>query len=115
MDWKEFLRPNKKKIGVIIVGITIFLVMNYFGLFSPINSFINANPDKSCTVDSDCTIKRTTCYYCDCGGIVNRNWNVFCPFNSLPLYMHNLIQCGLCPVNFEIKCVDNQCEKIILD
>ena len=104
---------NKKvKIGLIILGIILFLILlNYSGELSFMNNYLSGTPDKTCTIDSDCAIKRTTCGYCDCGDAVNKDWNVFCPFRDA----HLGVLCKMCMslnYDFEIKCVQNQCQKI---
>lgn len=70
-------------------------------------------PDKSCIVDSDCTLRPTSCDACDCGEAVNRNWEAVCPFSN-----KELVHCKICPSegdNFEIQCVENLCQKVWLD
>lgn len=105
---------RKLKVVFIILGIVIVLVLLILfdvlsSLNTPINEFIAGTPDKSCNIDSDCTLKETTCELCDCGDVVNQNWERFCPFVSL-----KKVQCKICASltnDFDIKCVDNLCQK----
>ena len=98
-------------LGIIFVGIILVLLeMNNFGKFYSLNRYFNKNPDKTCAVDSDCVLKRTTCSYCDCGDAVNKYWNSFCPFKKIPMG----VMCKMCPSlnrDFEVKCVENQCQR----
>jgi hypothetical protein len=104
---------KKLKIGLIILGvILILLLLNYSGAFFSLNKYFTGTPDKTCAVDSDCALKGTTCGYCNCGDAVNKNWDVSCPFKRNP---HIQVLCKMCPspnIDFDIKCVDNQCQRV---
>jgi len=106
------------KIALIVIGIIIVLVILFFsGIISslnqPLNNLIAGEPDKSCNSDSDCTLRSTSCHVCDCGDAVNKDWKSFCPF---PIY--EMVYCKMCASegrDFEIKCIDNQCQKAWLN
>ncbi len=74
------------------------------------NKYLAGTPDKTCTTDSDCVLKRTSCSYCNCGDAVNKDWEVFCPFRNPPIQ----VMCEMCPPPnyYEIKCVENQCQRV---
>lgn len=104
---------NKRlKIGLIVLGVIFLLVvLNYLGTLSFMNKNFVGKPDKTCTADSDCALKPTTCGYCDCGDAVNKDWNVVCPFKNPP----KQVLCKPCPspnLDFDIKCVENQCQRV---
>ncbi|MBS3172707.1 hypothetical protein J4438_03990 [Candidatus Woesearchaeota archaeon] len=100
-----------KIITIIILIVCFFFLSNVFGAFSSLNKYVSGTPDKHCSLDSDCILKDTTCGYCDCGDTVNEDWDVFCPFRNPPAR----VKCSVCAspgYNFDIKCVNNQCEKV---
>lgn len=103
---------KKLKIGLIISGVILFvIVLNYSGIISPSNKYSTGTPDKTCTVDSDCALKRTTCGYCDCGGAVNKDWDIVCLFKNPP----KRVLCKPCPspnLDFDVKCIENQCQRV---
>ncbi len=103
---------KKIKIGLLALGIILLIaVINYLGVLSFLNNYVSGTPNKSCMVDTDCVLRSTTCGYCDCGDAVNKDWNVFCPFRNPPAQVF----CKMCPspnLNFEIKCVENQCQRV---
>jgi hypothetical protein len=104
---------NKKlKIGLIVLGVILLLILlNYAGAFSSLNKYLSGTPDKSCTIDSDCVLKITSCDFCDCGDAVNKDWTVFCPFRNPPMQ----VLCKMCASpnhDFEVKCVENQCQRV---
>jgi hypothetical protein len=89
----------------------MLVVLNYAGAFSSLNKYFSGVPDKKCTMDSDCVLKDTTCGYCDCGDAANKDWNVLCLFRNPPMQ----VLCKTCPSpnhDFEIKCVENQCQRV---
>jgi hypothetical protein len=111
---------NKKiKIIVIIIGVILLLtILSFIGIFSEINKNLNkwiaGTPDKSCNIDSDCVIKKTTCGPCDCGDVVNKNWKRFCPLPDLQMIQVHCADCE--PIDFwDIKCIDNQCQRLPLN
>jgi hypothetical protein len=105
------------KIFLIAVSIIIILLLIYFVLItffsSPVNNFLNrlvaGVPDTNCNVDSDCAIKITSCFPCDCGSFeaVNKDWKAFCPL-KYPFIM----LCKPCQ-GYDAKCLENKCIKII--
>lgn len=101
----------KKILISFLVLIVIIFLTNAFGYFGdlnrPINNLVAGEPNRYCKVDSDCQLKSTVCNGCDCGEVVNKDWDKFCPLKDNKLY-----KCKLCPIegkDFEIKCIDNQC------
>jgi hypothetical protein len=106
------------KIGFIVVGLIVFFaVLNFIGalaiLNQPLNSLIAGSPDKRCNVDSDCILRDTICHTCDCGDAVNKNWYPFCPFLDTAKYLCKM--CASPNYDFEIKCVENQCQRVWKD
>jgi hypothetical protein len=110
---------NKKlKIALIISGILIVLVfLSFTGFYnllnSPLNRLIAGTPDKDCNADRDCALKDTNCQACDCGDAVNKDWNKFCPFPNF-----EMVYCKMCAslgYDFEIKCVNNRCQKVSIN
>ncbi|MBW2970707.1 hypothetical protein KY320_00950 [Candidatus Woesearchaeota archaeon] len=99
-------------IGLIVAAIIVILfALNFIGALSYFNKFFSGAPDKSCITDSDCVLRDTSCGYCDCGDAVNKDWHVFCPFKRPKMR----VMCEMCPAegyNFDIKCVNNQCQRI---
>ena len=90
----------------------LVIILNYSGALAPLNRhFI----DRTCTVDSDCTVIRTRCHPnpCNCGVAVNKDWNGFCPFINI-----NVGVCIQCPLYEEgdegpkVKCVNNRCKEV---
>lgn len=100
------------KIGLAVLGVILILfLLNYAGAFSSLNKYLSGTPDISCTTDSDCVLKPTSCYVCDCGDAVNKDWTVFCPFKRPRMPM----LCKMCPspnYDFKVKCVENQCQQV---
>jgi len=107
------MNPRKKIILIVTGIIVILIVLSFIGIFSEINKGLNklvaGTPDKSCSSNSDCVIKKTRCSSCDCASVVNKNWNRFCP---LPDLRYIGVYCKDCisPYDLEIKCVNNQCQ-----
>jgi hypothetical protein len=104
---------KKLKIGLLIVAgiILIFTVLNFVGLLYPLNSFVSGAPDKRCNEDTDCMAKKTTCYHCDCGDAVNKDWDAFCPFRDTRMYQ--CIEClGREGMDYDIRCVESSCTKV---
>lgn len=107
-----------KIILIILVLIVLSFILNSFGaittgssLNDPLNRLIAGTPDKSCNVDSDCVIKSTRCSPCDCGDAVNQRWYTYCPFPIAKIG----IFCKPCATpgqDFDLKCVNNQCQKV---
>jgi len=105
---------QKLKVVLLIFSILIVLVFfNFSGLFSILNNSLNnliaGNPDKSCNLDYDCVLKKTSCGVCDCGDAVNKDWNRFCPFPNF-----GTVYCKMCAspsYDFDVKCISNQCQK----
>lgn len=94
----------------IAAAILVLLLIIFLRITSPGTQILT--PDKSCTVDSDCTVKRTTCEICDCGDAVNKNWTPKCHFNKYDVD-HTL--CEMCPaegINYVAKCISGECKKI---
>lgn len=125
------LLMKKILLGIIAV-LLIFSVLIFLGAFYPLNKFFASQvPDTSCKIDSDCDIFRLPPdnIYCsegkDCRMLdfnstsiiaTNKNWRPFCPFPK-PLYYAEIMCIGgtRLPQNYKeyIKCIDNQCKKII--
>jgi len=105
-------------IALVILGlIGIVMLLNFLYILAflnmPLNYLVVGAPDNSCNEDSDCVLRVTTCSPCDCGMPVNKEWTKepFCPFRKPP------ILCKMCPspnYDFEIKCVENQCQRVWL-
>ncbi len=107
------------KIILITIGIILLLIFSYIlGFWSflnaPVNQVLYGSVDKSCNVDSDCVLKQTTCEVsCACREPVNKDWKHKCFF----AFKHPFSTCSLCGTpgyDFEVKCVNNQCERITI-
>jgi hypothetical protein len=99
---------NKKVIyvGVIVI---ILAVLYYFGLFSFLNDTLNrlvaGEPDKTCSVDSDCIMKQIDCSRSTCDKeAVNVKWNNFCPFRKR--MFEAISGCG---GSINAKCIEGIC------
>ncbi len=106
---------NKKLRFILIIFaiLVLFLFLSFSGLFNilnkTLNRFIAGTPDKNCNIDSDCALKKTSCGVCECGDAVNKDWNRFCPLSYLVMaYCQDCID----PTSFDVKCVNNQCQKV---
>jgi len=99
---------------VAVILVLAILILNYFGVMSfsnnMLNGIVSGSPDRSCSVDSDCIIKHTSCGPCDCGMAVNKDWNVFCPFKEKNILR---FKCKMCMSNedFQVQCINNLCEQ----
>lgn len=98
----------------LVVVIILFYFIIGFGFLNPtLNRVVSGEVDKSCSVDSDCELKSTTCGPCDCGDAVNKEWDKFCLFSNG--FRDVQVMCKICPspgLNFDVRCVENQCERV---
>lgn len=114
---KENNMKKKLIIALVILGLIIILLLNFLSVLAflnvPLNRLVIGTPDRGCNEDADCDFRIISCGPCDCGAPVNKEWTKepFCPFRN------PLILCKMCPspnYDFEIKCVENQCQKVWL-
>jgi len=100
---------------VAITVAAICLILNFFGylvvLNQPINKMFAGEPAMSCAYDSDCTLKTTLCQQCDCGTVMNKEWEKFCPLKDV----RPEVQCPPCAQpgkDFTIQCIKNICTRL---
>ena len=103
----------KKTLLALVIFLTILAILNSIGILGelfnePISRVIAGAPDKSCTTDSDCVLGGINCASCGCGNAVNTDWKPFCLFKRMEAV------CKPCahPSQFDIKCIDNQCQTV---
>lgn len=90
-------------IGIIVVVCFILLFAAWFFGFD-FNAGFN-NPDKSCTTDSDCTVKVVECPGHCSFECVNKEWEKNCPFSQGPFATRYTCKA----MNYTCMCVDGQC------
>ena len=98
-------------ICILLIGVLALLVLSaglgFLAIFNePVNYLIYGPLDNSCTTDSDCALKQTSCSVsCACPQPVNKNWNHQCLFG----YAHPFAVCKPCASQVQVQCFNKRC------
>jgi hypothetical protein len=99
---------NKRIILTGVIIIITLVVLYYIGLFSilnnPLNNLVAGEPDRTCSVDSDCVVKTIQCSSTCDKEAVNVEWSKFCPFKE-----NVFIAISGCSGPIDAKCVEGIC------
>ncbi|HLC73526.1 MAG TPA: hypothetical protein VJH20_02725 [Candidatus Nanoarchaeia archaeon] len=106
-----------KKLSIILIIMVVIVILLYafafpYSINQTLNSNIAGKPDKNCNIDSDCTLKQIGCRPCECFDVVNIEWNSFCPLKNPGIARFQCKMCASEGIDFDVKCVENQCQKV---